>query len=327
MNLLIQGLFRSRCRIPLLLSSLILFSLAACKSDKKEERSLEPASQETTTIPNPFIDIVTEEMDFQMVDTIKSGWNLFRYNNKSPQTHFFMIDKYPEGKTVDTILAKVAPYFDEGMRLINEGNPEGGFAEFAKLPAWFSEVQFLGGSGLVSPGLTTTNQLYLEPGDYIMECYVKMSNGVFHTSMGMVKTFHVEEAASGTKELKADINISISSEEGIVIQDSITSGNHVFLVQFKDQIVHENFVGHDVNLVKLEEDLEVATLASWMDWSNPQGLIEPAPKGISFIGGVNNMPGGGKGYFSALLEPGRYAWVSEVPNPQTKNMLIEFRVE
>ena len=270
MNLSIHRLCHTRCRKPLLLASFILFGLAACKSDKKEEHSLEPARQETATIPNPFIDIVTEEMDFQMVDTIKSGWNLFRYNNKSPQTHFFMIDKYPEGKTVDTILAKVAPYFDEGMRLINEGNPEAGFAEFAKLPAWFSEVQFLGGSGLVSPGLTTTNQLYLEPGDYIMECYVKMSNGVFHTSMGMVKPFHVESAKSGTEEIVADIHLDISSVDGIVVNDSITSGEHVFEVYFKDQIVHENFVGHDVNLVKLDAGTDLAVLSSWMDWSNPR---------------------------------------------------------
>jgi hypothetical protein len=63
-----------------------------------------------------------------------------------------------------------------------------------------------------------------------------------------------------------------------------------------------------------------------MDWSNPKGLIEPAPKGITFLGGVNNMTEGQKGYFSVNLTPGRYILISEVPNPASKNMLKTFTV-
>ena len=63
-----------------------------------------------------------------------------------------------------------------------------------------------------------------------------------------------------------------------------------------------------------------------MDWSNPKGLIEPAPTGITFLGGVNNMTEGQKGYFTVNLEPGRYILISEVPNPASKNMLKTFVV-
>lgn len=314
-----HGMLLGACALSLIL-------LFACRSETKKEETPE-ITEVKAAIPNPFIEIVTEEMDFQMADTIPSGWNLFRYINRSPQTHFFMIDQYPEGKTTDSIVARVAPVFDQGMKLINEGKPEEGFAEFAKLPDWFAQVKFLGGSGLISPGLTTVNQLYLEPGDYIMECYVKMSNGVFHTSMGMVKSFHVSEDTLETEEIDPDIRVEISSTEGIRVLDSLSSGNKLIGVYFKDQIVHENFVGHDVNLVMLAEDTDLATLSGWMDWSSPTGLIEPAPAGMTFLGGVNNMPAGAKGYFQAQLEPGRYALVAEVPRPETKNMLVEFWIE
>jgi hypothetical protein len=38
------------------------------------------------------------------------------------------------------------------------------------------------------------------------------------------------------------------------------------------------------------------------------------------------MPAGETGYFTAALEPGRYAWIAEVPNPAEKGMLQPFTV-
>lgn len=67
-------------------------------------------------------------------------------------------------------------------------------------------------------------------------------------------------------------------------------------------------------------------LESWMNWTDPKGLITPAPEGVTFLGGVNDMPAGRKGYFEAELTPGRYAFISEVPNSMSKNMLREFIV-
>lgn len=77
------------------------------------------------------------------------------------------------------------------MRLINEGKNEEAMSEFGKLPEWYSEVQFLGGPGLISPEATAETTLKLEPGTYLMECYVKMSNGVFHSTMEMLRDFVV----------------------------------------------------------------------------------------------------------------------------------------
>ena len=304
-----------------LLITLFFIGFQSCKSDKKETKT-----EETEITNENFVDILTENMDFQMPDTIPSGWVTFRYKNASPQTHFVMIDDYPDGKTIDTVMAVIDPPFSEGMRLINEGKPEEGFAQFAKLPAWFGEVKFVGGVGLVSPGHVAETTMKVNPGFYFFECYVKMSNGVFHTSMGMFIPVTVTDTDSGNQEPKADIGIEISSTEGIVFNDSISAGSHVFSVHFKDQIAHENFMGHDVNLAKLDDTADLDNLNMWMDWSNPKGLIEPAPAGVTFLGGVNNMLAGDTGYFTATLEPGRYVLISEVTNPGSKNMLKTFTV-
>ncbi len=303
----------------LLLSLIIAVSLQSCKSDKKKAKpDVETVKKENV------IDVLTENMEFQMPDTIPSGWVTFRYKNASPQTHFLLVDDYPEGKTLDTIKTVVLPPFDAGMKLINEGKAEEGFAEFGKLPKWFPEIKFIGGIGLISPNHVAETTMKLNPGLYIIECYLKMSNGVFHGSMGMVKEITVSGTDSGNPEPKADIAIEISSTEGIVFNDSISVGIHTFSVFYKDQIVHENFVGHDVNLAKLDDNANLDDLNNWMDWSNPKGLIEPAPAGVIFLGGINNMLAGDTGYFTVNLEPGRYALISEVPNPSSKNMLKTF---
>lgn len=305
-----------------LLSLLIVVILQSCKNDTKTTPTPTEAPEKEV-----FVDILTENMEFQMPDTITSGWNTFRYKNASPQTHFFLVDKYPEGKTAEDAETYVAPVFDSAMKLIMEGKTEEGFAEFAKLPEWFKEVYFVGGSGLLSPNQTAVTTLNLKPGKYMLECYVKMSNGMFHTSMGMTKDLIVSDLDSGNEAPTADIDITLSSTKGIVVPDSIAAGTHTFSVFFEDQILHEHFVGHDINLVRLDDNADMAVLEMWMNWADPKGLIEPAPPGMTFLGGVNDMPAGNTGYFTATLHSGRYAFIAEVPNASKKNMLKVFMVQ
>ncbi len=307
--------------VPILLLTGILM-LFSCKMDKKQS-SNDQAEEPKENV----VEIITENMDFQMVDTIPSGWNTFRYKNQSPQTHFFLVDQYPPGKTSEDAENVIAPIFDAGMKLINENKIDEAMEAFGQLPEWFSDVKFLGGTGLLSPNTTGETTLYLEPGNYILECYLKMSNGIFHTSMGMTKDLVVSEEKSGNESLQANINISISSTEGIMTKDSIVEGLQTFSVHYLDQIVHENFVGHDVNLVKLEGDANLEELENWMNWATPTGLMEPAPQGVTFLGGVNDMPAGATGYFTAKLDPGNYVLISEVPNATAKGMLRSFEIK
>ncbi|WP_250437104.1 hypothetical protein [Hanstruepera flava] len=315
--------------LQLLLFSFLLINFWACNNDN---RKTEPASEdiveveETIQKPKNVIDIVTRSMEFICADTIPSGWNTFRYDNKSNETHFFLLDKYPEGKTVENAITDVAPVFEEGMGLINAGKAEEGFAAFGKLPEWFGEVIFSGGSGLIAPKHTGMTTVKLLPGYYIMECYVKMPNGKFHTSMGMAKPIIVVEKDSGNQPPEPTINITLSGEEGISYDQGITKGKQIFSVFFKDQKQHENFVWHDINLVKLESHASEDALEAWMNWSDPKGLITPVPNGITFLGGVNDMPAGNTGYFYADLKPGKYAFISEVPNTKSKGLFKAFEV-
>lgn len=273
-----------------------------------------------------IIEIVSNHMDFQMPDSISSGWHTFKYDNRSDETHFFLVDKYPEGISIENMEKEVGPVFQKGMDLIIEGKPEEGIEAFNQLPEWFFNVVFVGGSGLLSPKSSSLTTLNLEPGYYIIECYVKMPNGTFHSNMGMVKSLIVTSEVSTVTPAEPTNEILISSGEGIVVKDSVLGGKQIFSVYFKDQMVHENFVGHDINLVRVTEGADISSLEAWINWAQPKGLISPAPEGFTFLGGVNDMPEGSKAYFEVDLLPGTYVLISEVPNARSKGLLKTFVV-
>ena len=185
---------------------------------------------------------------------------------------------------------------------------------------------FVGGSGLLSPKQSSLTTLKLEPGNYIIECYVKMPNGKFHSNMGMVKPVVVTSEFNKHTAPDETVSITLSSTNGIILQDTIKAGKQVFMIEFEDQKVYGNFVGHDINLVMISDRADMAQLEAWMNWADPKGLITPAPEGFTFLGGVNDLPAGSKGYFEVDLSPGNYALISEVPSANEKNLLKTFTI-
>jgi hypothetical protein len=275
------------------------------------------------------VDVTARGLEFEAPDEILSGWTTFRFNNESGMIHFALLQRLPEGIALKDQQEQVVPVFQKGMDLLNAGESDAAMEKFGELPEWSSQVVYMSGPGLTSAGQTAETSVYLEPGTYLLECYVK-TNGVFHSynpspsAYGMVHELTVTEESSSAPEPRATLTITLSSERGIEVEGDPTPGEHTVAVHFEDQQIHENFVGHDVHLVRLENDTDIEELAIWMDWTQPTGLETPAP--AEFLGGTQEMPAGSQAFFTVRLEPGRYAWIAEVTNPAEKGMLKIFTV-
>lgn len=312
--------------IPLLL----IGSLASCKNQEKSDLSHHIEMEEKVVMENValpafgnLVEVKTTGMNFILPDEIPSGWTTFRYSNESPLTHFMLIDKLPvfEGKQITyDDFENIPPVFRDAMDLINTGKTEEGFAEFGRLPEWFPEIIFSGGVGLVSPGETAQTTVYVKPGTYVIECYVK-TGGIFHP---MTRQLDVRQDSSNETPPTPTLKMAISREGGIEMPEAPNAGLHTIAVEFKDQSPHEHFLGHDVHLVRLKKDTDLGELNSWMTWTTPEGLNTPSP--VTFIGGAQEMPQGNTAYITVDLKPGNYAWVAEVPDPESKNMLKTFSV-
>ena len=308
---------------------LLLFFLGSCTNQSADSETQESAQSMVETEPEELgvVEVKAVGLTLEAEDEIPSGWTTLRFINDSDMIHLAFLYKLPPGKGIADH-KDLAPIFQNFMDQIN-GRPLSDPDAGMEIPEWFGQVVTFGGPGLLSKHKTSETTILMEPGIYLIECYVK-TDGIFHsynsspTETGMVHQFVVTEENNGASEPQATLDISLSGEGGMTVSGEASTGNHVVGVTFQDQKPHENFQGHDVHLVRLDQDSDLAQIAQWVDWREPTGLQTPSP--AEFLGGTNELPAGGKAYFSVDLKPGRYAWISEVPNAQEKGMLVEFEV-
>lgn len=247
------------------------------------------------------------------IETIPSGWTTFRLINASPMVHFLFLDHLPGERTSKELLTEVSPIFQEVSDLIAEGRNEEGNGKFSELPPWFNDIVFRGGPGFVSPGYTAEATLYLTPGNYVMECYVKTAEGVFHWNLGMYKDLLVTNKESKASPPTGATLKLTTTDQGLVLEGNATSGDHLVAVHFQQKT--PALIAKDVHLIRLDQGTDLEETLNWLDFMQPTGLISTAehPAPAIFLGGVHEMPMGNVAYFPVTLTPGDYAWISEQP--------------
>lgn len=298
-------------------------SLTACqpadpgRSDSGSEAAIESA---TTA---PVVEVTARDYAFDGPDEIPSGWTTFRLKNEGKEHHFLLLNRLPDGKTFEEYVAEVALPFDSVWHELRKGaidKAEAGALLGQLLPGWFASVKQMGGPGLVAPGGVAQTSVKLEPGTYVMECYVKTPDGEFHGMLGMARALTVTGVPSGASEPEADVAITLSNFE-MAIEGDVKAGQQTVAVHFQEH--PEIGLGNDVHVVRMEEGTDMGVVVLWMDWMNVQGLRDPAP--AAFVGGAHEMPVGHTSYFTLDLTPGRYAWIAE--SSADKGMVKEFAVE
>ena len=294
-------------------------ALTACGGQQGEPATSNMPTTESET--SNVVEIVTRNMAYIAPDTIASGWTTIRMINDDAVAHFGLLDKLPEGYGVEDMAEEVAPVFVEGAELLYDGETDAAMEVFGRLPEWFQEVSYVGGPGFLSPGQSTEVVVHLQPGTYVLECYVK-TNGAFHP---MQHEITVTEDDTGALEPVATSEITVSSERGIEADSVLVPGPHTVAVHFADQATYEHFLGHDVHLAAIEDDTDVDALAAWMDWSEREGLETPSP--AVFLGGTQDAQADQTVYLNIDLEPGTYVWIAEVPDPGGKGMLVPINVD
>lgn len=291
---------------PVLGIVLAAASLAACRSDNRT-----PADDPLSRSPfgTDLVEVIAADFAFEAPSEIPSGWVTFRMRNEGKEHHFFLLSRLPDGKTFEDYKEEVGTPFDTVWHALMTGavdKAEAGQMLGGLLPEWYASVRQMGGAGLVAPGRSVRTTVNLEPGTYVMECYVKTADGTFHTSLGMMLPITVTGVPSGGSAPDAGIEITLSNFQ-IAVEGEVTPGEHTVAVYFEE---HPEFgLGNDVHVVRLDDGVSVDEIVPWMDWMNVDGLREPAP--AVFVGGTQEMPVGYTAYFTVELEPGRYAWISE----------------
>ena len=299
---------------------LLFASVAACQPADRAQDA-DPAAK--SLAGTDVVEVTALDYAFQAPDEIASGWTTFRLKNEGAEHHFMLLNRLPDGKTLEEYGREVGLPFEtvwDSLRTGAMDKAEAGQLLGQLLPAWYASVQQMGGPGLVAAGGTGETTVNLEPGTYVMECYVKTADGEFHSSLGMARLLIVTSESSGAQAPEADVEIALSNFV-IAADGEVTPGRHTIAVHFEEH--PEVGLGNDVHLARLEAGTDLDQVTNWMDWMEVNGLREPAP--AQFLGGAQEMPVGFTSYFSVDLEPGRYAWITEAS--ADKKMVQEFTVE
>jgi len=268
------------------------------------------------------VTVVAQDFKFAVADTIPSGWNHFKFENKGHTVHFFLLNKLPDGVSYEDYTSEVSKGFQVAFDSIKAGATRERGIELLlqEVPGWFfTGVKPFGGSGLISQGKSEEVYLKLPAGRYAMECYIK-EQGVFHSTLGMIKKLVVSDEQSATKPPLADLQISLSNFK-IETQGVFHRGVNKVAVTFLEQPAAG--LGNDVHIFKVADGTTIDKVVPWLDWLNVEGLQSPAP--AEFFGGVQEMPAGDTAYFVVTLDTGNYALVAE--SQASDGMLEEFSIQ
>jgi hypothetical protein len=306
---------------------LMMATLLVQACDQRQQGT-EPSA--TTPAARPHVvEIRAVGKTFQGPSEIPSGWTTFRLANASNMIHFALIDVPPAGITAELFTNTVGEYFQEAMDGMNAGDEEAVQAAFAKFPEWIGELGRQGGPGMLSPGRIGETTVYLEPGHYFLECYIK-SDGVFHTTspgdgrIGMMLELTVTEASNRAPEPVANATIALKNSGIEFVDGELRAGKNTIRVDFLEQQALPSFVGNDVHLMVVEDPESIGKADRWLDWRTKEGLEDPSP--VTFLGGINDMPAGSHGYFTVDLPPGDYAFIAEMPGPRESGFVLPFMV-
>lgn len=283
-----------------------------------------PPAHSPATAPDPApadgrVTVTARDYTFSLPDPLLSGWTSFQFFNHGEEPHFFILWKLPAGKTIQDYFDDIVPAFVAGWKAILEGatQVEANARIAESFPDWFPRA--MGGIGMVSPGETARTTVRLDPGDYVMECYVRTAEGKFHSELGMIRPLTVKEEATTAGEPAADLELTVANGRIDVAGDP-SAGPRTVAARFTEH--PPAGLGNDVHLVRLDDGADLDAIARWMNWLNREGLQAPAP--ARFVGGTQEVPAGATAYFEVDLEPGRYAWIME--QPDARDSLVEFEV-
>lgn len=292
---------------------------ASTEPTAEAEAAADPASEAG------LVEVTTTDYAFTAPPRVPSGWTTWRMTNEGEQTHFLLLWRVPEDRNFGDFTSQINQPFNEFFARYQAG--ELGREEFlqelgAVLPDWFGSLERSGGPGFTAPGRTSQTTVRLEPGNYVMECYVRAPDeeGVkFHNALGMLRPLVVTDEPSGASPPEADIEMTLSNYE-LAIEGEPTRGEQTVRVHVTEE-PEGGLLGHNVHLVRLAGDTTTREVAEWMDWVD--ALQPPAP--AEFLGGAEQVQAGQTSYFTVSLEPGRYAWISE--GSAANGMVKEFTIE
>lgn len=258
-------------------------TLAACAAKEANHDGASTAEQQAaspaaTTAPN-VVTITAKDFSYDAPATIPAGLTTIRLVSNGQEMHHATLIKLEDGKSVDDF-----------AKAMQKPGP---------LPTWMVEV---GGPNPPHPngGVAETTQM-LEPGNYVIVCFVPSADGTPHIAKGMMRPITVAPATTASApEPTADVTMTLK-DYTFTLSKPLAAGKQVIRVEDAGPQSHE------IVLVKLAPGKTAADVAAWIEKMQGPPPGEP-------IGGVAALHTGGYAYITVDLAPGEYGLLCFLPD-------------
>ena len=276
-----------------------------------------PAQEKPADAP-PVVEVTARDFEFEMAETIRSGWTTFRLTNRGERAHMLELGRLPGGANFETFRDWQSVIDSLQAQLEAGAIDSAGMEEAVKShrPPW-EDIEWSGGFGLLSPGHSSRLSLSLEPGTYLVLCAVEGPNGEPHIRKGMWRKLTVTRQGSGATPPRADVEMTVADYQ-ITTEGKIRSGKQTVAIHFEGRPESPGNPFQTVDLIPVDNRGDRERVVKWL----ADGYRTSPP--ADFLGGSVEVPSPGTAYLTLDLDPGRYAWVSQAS--QVKGMVQTFTV-
>jgi hypothetical protein len=269
---------------------------AAKPDSTKVAQTGKPANNGGSFDPATHVATV-KAMDFAFgaPDTIQAGWTTFHLVNEGTTLHHLAIVRVDSGKTMADVAA------------VNPAGPP---------PKWLVAV---GGPNAADPKAQTTGSVNMQPGLYVLMCFVDTPDRTPHMAKGMVHALTVVAGGTPSTEPTADLTMALA-DYSFTTSAAMKSGHHTI------KVTNNGPQEHEIALIRILPGKTVTDFDKFL--YKPEGA-PPA----NALGGIAGLAPGKSAYFDVDLTPGNYAMACFVPDAKdgkphmVHGMIKEFKVE
>ncbi len=271
---------------------LVVFALGACKVKEAGTDSAlgssagagagDSAASELAAAPAAnVVTITATDYSYEAPTEIPAGLTTIRLVTEGKEIHHATLVKLEDGKTIED--------FEAAIR--KPGPP----------PAWMVAE---GGPNPPRPGGTFEETQLLEPGNYVIVCFIPSPDGVPHVAKGMLRPLTVTPAPErNTADVAMpvpDVTVKLL-DYGFDSSAPLTAGKHVIRIE------NDAAQDHELVLIRLAPGKSVEEAAAWLEKQAGPPPGEP-------LGGIATVRPGGFGFITVDLAPGNYGFLCFVPD-------------
>ena len=274
---------RRRITMALAVGALPLLAAACGDAGASDEAGTPPPTAPDVAAPATTLEVVSGEYAFELsATTVAPGRLPVRLRNDGVEPHQLMVARLHDGVTLEEYLAAF------------EDDSETAAAAL---------VDEAGGVNAVDPGATRTGYADLEPGSYVVLCFLPTPDGPSHLHAGMVAELTVVDAPVLEDPEAVDEITMVDFGFALPVGGVAEPGTY--------RVVNEGPSDHELVLMRVDEGKALGDVAAYL-----QGGFRGEPP-LAFVGGAGGVEPGADTYVDLDLAPGDYVAMCFLPDPAT----------